>query len=79
MSDLVSGIRILAVDEPGPLPPPWVHPTEAELLAAISRAGLLERFGIDPMQWHGDCDLANEVFGERYGVDWEYALGTDDE
>jgi hypothetical protein len=22
--------------------------------------------------WDGDCDVANRVLGERYGVDWEY-------
>jgi integrase len=24
-------------------------------------------------KWDGNADLANEVFGENYGVDWEYA------
>jgi hypothetical protein len=24
------------------------------------------------MTWNGSSDLANTLFGERYGVDWEY-------
>jgi hypothetical protein len=24
------------------------------------------------MKWNGSSDLANTLFGESYGVDWEY-------
>lgn len=27
----------------------------------------------DRMAWRGDADVANVAFGERYGIDWEYA------
>lgn len=26
--------------------------------------------------WNGDADLANGVFGENYGIDWEYLPGS---
>jgi hypothetical protein len=27
----------------------------------------------EPVRWDGDADTANELLGESYGVDWEYA------
>ncbi len=26
----------------------------------------------EKIKWNGEADLANRVFGERYGIDWEY-------
>ena len=26
----------------------------------------------DKVKWDGSAELANKIFGERYGVDWEY-------
>lgn len=25
--------------------------------------------------WDGDADKANKIFGENYGIDWEYVPG----
>jgi hypothetical protein len=27
----------------------------------------------EPVRWDGGADTANELLGESYGVDWEYA------
>lgn len=30
---------------------------------------------IEAVRWDGDAGTANDFLGERYGVDWEYAIG----
>lgn len=32
---------------------------------------------VEAVQWNGDANIANQLLGERYGVDWEYVECSD--
>ena len=34
--------------------------------------------GVGGYEWAGDSGLANRLFGESYGVDWQYVEGSQD-
>lgn len=42
------------------------------LLCFVMQFGFL----INPFIWTGSSDLANKLFGEKYGADWEYLPGS---
>jgi hypothetical protein len=50
-----------------------VTPAGAELLGGMKSTGKVEDYLVDKgIIWNGDASLANNIFGERFGVDWEY-------